>query len=160
MDITRLGTVAVGGGEVGRGGVAYAGEVFDVAVAWEGGILSAWEEVSVGGKGEGVPPCSGRPGMVLAPSRPTFSVRLLSALPAWTLRGWGLEIVSYLNIVRGNTARVTHGRATSRSSVFAAISSASRVFQFSSTSADGAQPRMPGWMRPANLTWGMWRLVQ
>ncbi len=97
--------------------------------------------------------------MVLAPSRPTFSVRVLSALPAWTLRGWGLETVSCLNMVRGNS-RATHGRATSRSSVFAAISSASRVFHFSSTSADGAQPRMPGWMRPANLTWGMWRLVQ
>jgi len=56
--------------------------------------------------------------------------------------------------------RTAYGRATSRSSLFAAISSPSRLFQFSRTSADGAHPRMPGWMRPANLTWGMCRLVQ
>lgn len=54
----------------------------------------------------------------------------------------------------------THGRATTRSRVFVAINSASRLFHVSRSSADGAQPRMPGWMRPANLTWGMCRLVQ
>lgn len=43
-----------------------------------------------------LPPCSGRPGMVLAPSRPTFSARFLSALPAWTLRGCGLEESEYM----------------------------------------------------------------
>lgn len=56
---------------------------------------------------------------------------------------------------------VTHGKATSRSfSLLLATSSASRVFQVSRTSAEGAQPRMPGWMSPANLTWGMCRLEQ
>jgi hypothetical protein len=47
-----------------------------------------------------------------------------------------------------------------RSSLLAAISSPSRVFHVDRTSAEGAQPRIPGWMRPGNLTWGMWREEQ
>lgn len=36
----------------------------------------------------------------------------------------------------------------------------SRSFHVLRTSGEGAQPRMPGWMRPANLTPGMWREEQ
>ena len=61
---------------------------------------------------------------------------------------------------RGGGGEQTHGRATSRSSLFAAISSPSRLFHVASTSADGAQPMMPGWIRPGNLTPGMCRLLQ
>lgn len=88
------------------------------------------------------PPCSGRPGTVRAPSLPTFSLTSLLAVPAWTLLGSG-------------------GRATSRSMCEqASIRPASRSFQILRTSGEGAQPRMPGWMRPANLTPGMWREEQ
>lgn len=88
------------------------------------------------------PPCSGRPGIVLAPSLPTLSETSLLALPAWTFIGSG-------------------GRATLRSaSLLASMSSPSRLFQVARTSADGAQPMMPGWMSPANLTFGMCREVQ
>jgi hypothetical protein len=68
--------------------------------------------------------------------------------------------VSARCIQRSFESRPSYGRATSRSSLFAAINSPSRVFQLLRTSADGAHPRMPGWMSPANLTWGMCRLVQ
>ena len=81
-------------------------------------------------------PCSGRPGMVRAPSLPTFDLISSVALPAWTFWGSG-------------------GCATIRSSLLAAISSPSRLFHVARTSADGAHPRMPGWIRPANLTCGM-----
>ena len=87
------------------------------------------------------PPCSGRPGTVRAPSLPTFPAVVPFALPAWAFSGCG-------------------GRATSRSNLLAAARSPSRLFHSAKTSADGAQPRMPGWMRPANLTCGMWREVQ
>ena len=40
------------------------------------------------------------------------------------------------------------------------ISSASRLFHSARTSAEGAQPRIPGWMRPAKRTCGMWREEQ
>lgn len=87
------------------------------------------------------PPCSGRPGMVRAPSRPTLALMSSEAEPAWTFSGLG-------------------GWATMRSSLLAAISSPSRLFHVARTSADGAQPRIPGWMRPGNLTCGMCRDVQ
>jgi len=101
--------------------------------------------------------CSGLPGIVLAPSLPTFSLISSEAVPAWTFCGFG-------------------GWATIRSSLLAAISSPSLVFHVLRTcadqswvwismmdrltSAEGAHPRIPGWMSPGNLTWGMWREVQ
>lgn len=42
-------------------------------------------------KGTEIPPCSGRPGIVLAPSRPTLALSSSSAAPACTLIGWGLS---------------------------------------------------------------------
>lgn len=48
------------------------------------------------------------------------------------------------------------GLATSRSAeAFAAISSPSRRFHSARISAVGAQPRIPGWMRPGKRTPGM-----
>ena len=47
-----------------------------------------------------------------------------------------------------------------RSSLVVLMSSASRRFHSARISAEGAQPRMPGWMRPGNLRWGMWREEQ
>lgn len=86
-----------------------------------------------------LPPCSGRPGTVLAPSLRIFSATASSAEPACALFASG-------------------GSATSRSaSLDAAISSPSRLFHVAKTSAEGAHPRMPGWMSPANLTCGIWR---
>lgn len=71
--------------------------------------------------------------MVRAPSRPTLALVSSDAEPAWTF--WGLG-----------------GWATILSSLFAAMSSPSRLFQVSRTSGDGAHPRIPGWIRPGNLT--------
>lgn len=93
-----------------------------------------------------LPPCSGRPGTVRAPSRPIFSARPASDVvltpPGWQLCGSG-------------------GSATSRpSSLELAMSWPSRSFHVARTSGEGAQPRMPGWMSPANLTCGMCRDVQ
>ena len=88
------------------------------------------------------PPCSGRPGMVLAPSLPTFSLISEGAFPACTFVGLG-------------------GWATMRSMWEQAwISSLSRLFHVVRISADGAQPRMPGWMRPAKRTPGICREEQ
>lgn len=80
-------------------------------------------------------------GMVRAPSLPTFALVASAAEPAWTFCGSG-------------------GLATSRLVVLAAISSPSRRFHSARTSADGAQPRIPGWMRPAKRTWGICREEQ
>lgn len=44
-----------------------------------------------------------------------------------------------------------------RSSFVVDISSASRRFHSARISALGAQPRMPGWMRPGKRRWGIWR---
>lgn len=88
-----------------------------------------------------LPPCSGRPGMVLAPSLPTFAFVSSSAVPACTLLGSG-------------------GCATIRDRDVVEISSASRLFHSARISGDGAQPRIPGWMRPAKRTPGMWREEQ
>ena len=44
-----------------------------------------------------------------------------------------------------------------RSSFVVLISSDSRRFQSARTSAEGAQPRMPGWIRPGKRTCGIWR---
>jgi hypothetical protein len=81
--------------------------------------------------------------MVLAPSLPTFSFKVASADPACTFLGCG-------------------GSATTRECVCAqaSISSPSRLFQVARTSAEGAQPRIPGWIRPAKRTPGMWREEQ
>ena len=87
------------------------------------------------------PPCSGLPGTVLAPSLPTLALISPSALPAWTLCGSG-------------------AKATSRSSLLAEISSPSRLFHVARTSAEGAHPRMPGWINPGNRTCGMCREEQ
>ena len=40
------------------------------------------------------------------------------------------------------------------------MSSASRRFHSARISALGAQPRMPGWMRPGKRMWGRWREEQ
>lgn len=140
-----LGEVEVAYGELrsrdvdGEVDFAAAGEVFDVAVS---AVLDTHIISSVlysggyTGKGLGKH-TSGRPGTVRAPSLPTFSLMEASPLPAWTLMGWG-------------------GCATSRSMwAHEEISSPSRLFHSARTSAEGAQPRIPGWMRPGNLTWGM-----
>lgn len=71
------------------------------------------------------PPCSGRPGIVRAPSLPTLTLMSSDADPAWTFSGSG-------------------GWATIRSSLLAVISSPSRLFHVDRTSAEGAQPRIPG----------------
>ena len=85
------------------------------------------------------PPCSGLPGMVRAPSFPTFALISSEALPAWTFCGSG-------------------GWATTRlESVLALMSSPSRRFHSARISAEGAQPRMPGWIRPGKRTCGMCR---
>ncbi len=86
-------------------------------------------------------------------SRADLLSQLLSALPAWT-RGaavWNPTTTTHTRVSHSSIARqprnlrgATHGSATSRSSLFAAISSASRVFHVSSTSAEGAQPRDAG----------------
>lgn len=89
-----------------------------------------------------LPPCSGLPGIVLAPSLPIFSFTDASAEPAWTLVGLG-------------------GSATVRlRCVCVEINSPSRLFQSSRTSGEGAQPRTPGWIRPAKRTPGMCREEQ
>lgn len=85
-----------------------------------------------------LPPCSGLPGMVLAPSLPTFSLMSSDAVPAWTFCGSG-------------------GSATTRSSVFAEMSSPSLLFHSARTSGEGAQPRIPGWISPAKRTPGICR---
>lgn len=73
-----------------------------------------------------LPPCSGRPGIVRAPSLPTFSRRAASEAPAWQFFGSG-------------------GLATSLSaSLEAAMSSPSRLFHVARISVEGAQPTMPG----------------
>lgn len=72
---------------------------------------------------------------------PTLSVISADAFPACTFFGCG-------------------GCATIRSVVLAAISSPSRLFHVARTSADGAQPRIPGWMRPGNRTPGICRVEQ
>lgn len=73
-----------------------------------------------------LPPCSGRPGIVRAPSLPIFSFRSPSAEPACTDWGFG-------------------GSATTRPRCECVeMSSPSRLFHSARTSADGAQPRMPG----------------
>jgi hypothetical protein len=88
------------------------------------------------------PPCSGRPGIVLAPSLPIFSFKSPVAEPACTFFALG-------------------GSATVRLRwVCVEMSSPSRLFHNSRTSAEGAQPRIPGWMRPAKRTPGMWREEQ
>lgn len=88
------------------------------------------------------PPCSGRPGIVRAPSLPTFSAIEESPLPTWTLWGSG-------------------SFATSRPRCEQAFTSSdSRLFQVARISGEGAQPRMPGWMSPAKRTPGMWREEQ
>lgn len=84
------------------------------------------------------PPCSGRPGIVRAPSLPTRAFTSSSAVPACTLFGSG-------------------GCATTRVSDVVEISSASRLFHSARISGDGAHPKMPGWMRPAKRTPGMCR---
>lgn len=69
------------------------------------------------------PPCSGRPGIVRAPSFAILSFTEPVAEPEWAFWGCG-------------------GCATMRSRcVCVEMSSASRVFQVSRTSAEGAQPR-------------------
>lgn len=110
-----------------------------------------------------LPPCSGRPcstvnsktqnrdyfslffyhtGIVLAPSFATLVLMSSTALPACAFVGFG-------------------GCATMRSAtVFAAISSPSRRFHSARTSAEGAHPRIPGWIRPAKRTCGMCREEQ
>ena len=89
-----------------------------------------------------LPPCSGRPGIVRAPSSPTRFATSAEADPAWAF---------WLN----------GGLATSRlRCVWVEISSPSRRFHSARISADGAQPRMPGWMSPGNRTWGMCREEQ
>jgi hypothetical protein len=83
------------------------------------------------------PPCSGLPGIVLAPSRPTFSLMLPSPLPTCTLCGLG-------------------GSATTRSICEQDwISSPSRLFHSARISGEGAQPKIPGWIKPAKRTPGM-----
>ena len=81
-------------------------------------------------------------GIVRAPSLATLLATSAPALPAWApldIGGWA-------------TTRLW--------SVFAAISSPSRRFHSARTSAEGAHPRIPGWIRPANRTWGIWREEQ
>lgn len=81
-------------------------------------------------------------GIVRAPSLATFSLISSEALPAWVFVGFG-------------------GCATIRSSiVFAEISSPSRRFHSARTSAEGAHPKIPGWIKPAKRTCGMWREEQ
>jgi hypothetical protein len=88
------------------------------------------------------PPCSGRPGIVRAPSLPIFAFREASAEPAWAFCSLG-------------------GCATMRSRCECVeMSSPSRLFHVERTSAEGAQPSIPGWMRPAKRTPGMWRELQ
>lgn len=75
-----------------------------------------------------LPPCSGRPGIVRAPSRPIFSFKAASADPAWTDCGLG-------------------GSATVRPRCECVeMSSPSRWVHVSRTSGLGAQPRIPGWI--------------
>lgn len=70
-----------------------------------------------------LPPCSGRPGIVRAPSWAILDFRSPVARPACVLRGCG-------------------GCATMRlRCVCVEMSSASRLFQVSRTEAEGAQPR-------------------
>ena len=47
-----------------------------------------------------------------------------------------------------------------RSSLVVLMSSDSRRFQSARMEALGAQPRIPGWMRPGKRMWGRWRLEQ
>lgn len=86
-----------------------------------------------------LPPCSGRPGTVRAPSLPTFSFISSDALPACTLWGCGGRAITRPGLSKDET------------------SSASRRFHSARMEAEGAQPRIPGWMRPEKRTWGMWR---
>ena len=88
-----------------------------------------------------LPPCSGRPGIVRAPSLPTLALTSSEAVPACTFCGSG-------------------GCATMRFKSVVLMRSASRLFHFARRSAEGAQPRIPGWISPGKRTPGMCREEQ
>jgi hypothetical protein len=142
---------------------AYTGEIFDVAISWNGEGSSVSKV-----KRKGATLLTS----VLWTSRYSsrafaadFSLQaVIRAASMYAERLWSAQVQQWSHqltfLAPTGGIRETHGRATSRSSLLAAINAASRVFHLSSNSADGAHPRMPGWMSPANLTWGMCRLVQ
>jgi hypothetical protein len=90
-----------------------------------------------------LPPCSGRPGIVRAPSLPILSAREAEAEPAWTFRSSG----------RSATQRVLESGEVKTSSDSLRVHSCN-------SSREGAQPMIPGWTNPANFTLGMWRELQ
>jgi hypothetical protein len=117
-----------------------------------------------------LPPCSGRPGIVRAPSFPILAFTSPFADPACTFFSFGGSATArsrWVCVEMSSPSRLfLFAHALAKKILYTTNLLPTRkenrghIYQVSNTSAEGAHPIIPGWISPANRTPGICRELQ